>query len=81
MTTSLQWLNIIGLAAGFVGTAMVALAIGKSTAFGGYYSDPDTPRLDFAMVNRPGAFKLGLALLALGFALQCGAAVYPVLWG
>lgn len=64
-------LNLAGLALGFVGTILVAISIGKHpTGFGGAFVDEDGKRTSFAYVLRPRFFKIGVALIVLGFASQ-----------
>jgi hypothetical protein len=78
MHFAFQLLSIAGLIAGFIGTLMVAHAIGENPG-GAYQMDNNIRRrIYLAAVNSPPKFRWGLRLIALGFALQCGAAIYQL---
>lgn len=68
-------LNLAGLVAGFVGTVMLAMAVGMNPGDAYQTGRNISGRVYLAAVNAPTMFKWGLGLIALGFALQFGAAL------
>ena len=66
-----DWLNLWGLLVNFIGTAMIAMSIGRDRS--GLHTF-DRGRVTYmAAVNHPRILKFGVVIVALGFLLQFAA--------
>jgi hypothetical protein len=80
MLLASKLLNVAGLVAGFVGTLMVARAIGRNPGDAYQTGTNISGRVYLAAVNGPKQFDWGLKLIAFGFALQFCASLYQLYW-